>query len=130
MIRIAKLSKPIPMGSEEQQRYERVPGILFEADKWMRKFIRKAEFYVYMVRCNDGSFYTGSTNNLEKRIKEHNSNSGRAAKYLQGKGPVKLVYAKEYAYYKNALHAEIGIKKLTRRQKEELINIYDKSKGE
>ena len=94
----------------------------------MRSIKRGGEFWVYIVECVDKTFYTGYTNDLEKRVNEHNSNSGRGAKYLRGKKPVKLVYAKEYRYYKNAMHAEIAIKKLTRQQKEGLIRIYGKSK--
>lgn len=87
------------------------------------KIKRKDIFYVYIVRCKDGTYYTGYTNNLENRIKLHNKGDG--AKYLRGKLPVKLVYAKEYKYYKNALHAERKIKKLRSWQKQELIRIYE-----
>ncbi|MBI4225889.1 GIY-YIG nuclease family protein, partial [Candidatus Roizmanbacteria bacterium] len=52
--------------------------------------------YFYMVRCSDNSLYSGQTNNLEKRIKEHNSKSQRGAKYLRAKKPVKLIYFEEY----------------------------------
>ena len=58
------------------------------------KLKHEGKFYVYMVQCADGTYYTGYTNNLEKRIKEHNNNCGRGAKYLRGKGPVRFVYAK------------------------------------
>ncbi len=75
-----------------------------------------------MVRCTDGTYYTGSTNNLEARIKLHNAGNG--AKYLRGKGPVKLVYAKQYRYYKLALQAEARLKKLTRGEKEVLVEQY------
>ncbi len=85
---------------------------------------RKAQFYVYIVRCTIGTYYTGYTNDLEKRIKLHNKGNG--AKYLKGKLPVKLVYAREYRYYKNALNAERNIKKLTRIEKEELVRIYER----
>ena len=87
---------------------------------------RVSKFYVYIVECRNRTYYTGSTNSLEDRIKLHNK--GRGAKYLRGKRPVELVYAKEYRYYKNALHAERNLKKLTRAQKEELIRVYAKSK--
>ncbi len=83
------------------------------------------EYSVYIVQCKDGSYYTGYTNNLKNRIKLHNDGNG--AKYLRGKLPVKLVYVKEYKYYKNALHAERNLKKLTRIQKIELIRIYEKN---
>lgn len=88
-----------------------------------KKFKRKANFYVYILRCNDGTYYSGYTNNLENRVKLHNKGNG--AKYLRRKLPVELVYAKEYRYYKNALRAERNLKKLTRKQKEELIRIYE-----
>lgn len=75
-----------------------------------------------MVRCANGAYYTGSTNNLEKRIALHNA--GRGAKYLRGKLPVTLVYAREYRYYKTAWNAEMKIKTLSRKEKEELIREY------
>jgi putative endonuclease len=86
---------------------------------------RSGNFYVYMVKCRNGAYYTGSTNDLQNRIKLHNS--GHGAKYLRGKLPVELVYAKEYRYYKNALHAERRLKGLRRCQKEELIKSYGKN---
>ena len=90
----------------------------------MRKRIRKpikrsGQFFVYIVECQNGYFYTGYTSNLTNRIKAHNNSQG--AKYLKGKGPVKLVYAKEYRYYMIALKEERRIKTLTRKQKEALI---------
>lgn len=87
------------------------------------KIKRKDIFYVYIVKCKDGTYYTGYTNNLENRIKLHNKGDG--AKYLRGKLPVELVYAKEYKYYKNALHAERRIKKLRSWQKQELTKVYE-----
>ena len=86
---------------------------------------REDRFFVYIVKCRDGTYYTGYTNDLENRIVMHNSGNG--AKYLQSRLPVKLVYAKEYRYYKNALRAERKIKKLTRNQKERLIRNYNEN---
>lgn len=86
---------------------------------------RTGKFYAYIVECRNGTYYAGSTNNLENRIKLHNK--GRGAKYLRGKGPVELVYAKEYRYYKNTLLAEIAIKKLNRKEKEGLIRKNEKN---
>ncbi len=90
-----------------------------------RKLTRKSKYWVYIVQCRDGTYYTGSTNNIEDRIKLHNK--GHGAKYLRGKLPVKLVYTKEYRYYKNALHRERNIKKMTREQKEKLIRNYNEN---
>jgi putative endonuclease len=79
-----------------------------------------------MVRCYDGTYYTGYTKDLENRIALHNS--GRGAKYVKGKLPIKLVYAKEYRYYKSALNEERRIKTLKREQKSELVRIYAENK--
>ncbi len=75
---------------------------------------------MYIVQCRGSTYYTGYTNDLEKRIKEHNSGK-RGAKYLKGKGPLKLVWAKEYKYLHYAMSAEYKIKQLNRKQKELLI---------
>lgn len=83
------------------------------------------KYYVYIVQCKDGTLYTGYTNNLQHRLKLHNS--GHGAKYTRGRGPVKLVYVKGYRYYKRAIQAEIAIKRLNHRQKQELIDIYEKN---
>ena len=80
---------------------------------------RHGKYFVYIIRCKDGTFYTGYTNNLENRIKLHNS--GKGAKYLRGKTPAKLVYSREYNYYKNAVVAERTIKCYSRDKKEKLV---------
>jgi len=89
---------------------------------------REGIFFVYIVQCNNGAYYIGYTKNLEERLSLHNN--GKGAKYLKGKLPVKLVYAKEYHYYKNALKAERRLKKLTRKQKFNLIKIYAENNHE
>lgn len=85
---------------------------------------RKGKFFVYIVKAKDGSFYTGYTSNLKKRIEAHNKKQG--AKSLRGKLPVKLIFAKEYRYYKNALNEERRIKTLPRKNKEALVKKYPK----
>jgi len=85
--------------------------------------IRKRQYWVYILKCSDGTFYTGYTNNLENRVALHNS--GRGAKYVRNKLPAVLVYAKEYRYYKSALNGEKNIKKLSRQKKEELVKKYE-----
>ena len=79
----------------------------------------RGSFWVYMVECKYGTFYTGWTNDLKKRITAHNE--GKGAKYLRGKGPVKLVYKKKYSSAKAAQEQERFIKKLTRQEKESVI---------
>ena len=84
----------------------------------MKKFKRLGEFYVYIVECRDGTYYTGYTPDIEKRIKLHNA--GRGAKYTRDRRPVKLIWCKKYKQFKSAFLEEKRIKELTRKQKEEL----------
>ncbi len=71
--------------------------------------------YVYMLRCKDGSLYTGWTNDLQHRLAAHSA--GRGAKYTRGRGPLTLVYTEELADKETALKREAAIKKLTRIEK-------------
>jgi putative endonuclease len=73
-------------------------------------------WYVYILECRDKSFYTGITNDLKRRIAEHN-NSKLGAKYTRGRRPVKLVYSKKIKYKAKALQEEYCIKKLSRFEK-------------
>ena len=73
-------------------------------------------WYVYMVRCSDGTLYTGITNDLKKRIAAHNSGKD-GAKYTRGRQPVELVYAERAGTKSAAAGLEHRIKKLKRAQK-------------
>ena len=75
--------------------------------------------YVYIVECSDGTFYTGWTNNLERRIDMHSK--GMGAKYTKGRGPVRLVYNEMFDTKEAAMKREYQIKKLTRQEKILLI---------
>jgi putative endonuclease len=86
---------------------------------YMAKLKRSGRFFVYILRCRDGTFYTGYTPDLERRLTLHNS--GQGAKYTRSRRPVELIWRKEYRYFKRAFLAELKIKKLTRKQKERLI---------
>jgi putative endonuclease len=81
--------------------------------------MEQKKHYVYMVRCADGAYYTGYTNNVENRIKAHNS--GKGAKCLRGKRPVELVWFKGYRCGESARKEEYRIKQLRRDQKIKLI---------
>lgn len=74
---------------------------------------------VYILRCGDGSLYTGITNNIEQRIIDHNAGTG--AKYTRSRLPVKLIYSETVEDKSSALQREAAIKKLTRAAKLELI---------
>ncbi len=76
--------------------------------------------YVYIVECADKTLYTGRTNNIAKRVREHNS-SGTGAKYTRSRRPVKLVFAERCSSLSDALKREAEIKKLSRVQKLLLI---------
>ncbi len=71
------------------------------------------------MKCKDNSYYTGITNNIEKRIESHKS--GKGAKYTKNKGPFRLVYKEECNNQSSALKREIAIKKLKRIEKNILI---------
>ena len=75
--------------------------------------------YTYIVKCADSTLYTGWTNDLDKRIKAHNS--GKGAKYTKTRRPVKLVYYEEHETKNEAMSREYAIKHLTRKEKEILI---------
>ena len=72
----------------------------------------------YMLRCADGSLYTGWTNDLEKRLRTHNA--GRGGRYTRSRLPVTLVYAEECATRREAMSREWHIKRLSKREKEAL----------
>lgn len=76
-------------------------------------------YYVYMLSCKDGSLYTGSTNNYQKRISKHQK--GKGARYTNAKGVEALVYLETLATKSAALKREASIKKLPRGQKLQLI---------
>lgn len=77
------------------------------------------ENFTYIVKCSDGSLYTGWTNDLDKRLKAHNS--GRGAKYTKTRRPVELVYYEKFLTKQEAMSREARIKQLSRSQKLELI---------
>lgn len=79
--------------------------------------------YTYIVRCADDTLYTGWTNNLEKRIAMHNEKKG--AKYTKSRTPVELVYFECFETKEEAMSREFHIKKLSRKEKLDLIKDPD-----
>lgn len=75
--------------------------------------------YTYILLCSDGSLYTGWTNNMEKRLRDHNS--GKGAKYTKGRIPVELVYYETFPTKAEAMRREWEIKQLGRKEKQQLI---------
>lgn len=78
--------------------------------------------YVYMLRCKDGSLYTGWTDDLQHRLQMHSQ--GKGAKYTKGRGPLELVYSEEVADRSSALKREYAIKRLSRKDKLALCAAY------
>lgn len=80
-----------------------------------------AKWWIYIVRCRDGSLYTGIATDVRRRIAEHAGAGGRGAKYLRGKGPLRLVLSRRLGARGLALRVEHRIKRLRKAQKEALL---------
>ena len=76
--------------------------------------------YIYILRCADGTLYTGWTNDLEKRLAAHQS--GKGGKYTRARLPVELVYSERFDTKREAMRREWEVKQLTREEKLRLIN--------
>ena len=76
--------------------------------------------WIYILECNDGSYYTGSTNDLERRLSEHQA--GKGANHTKKRLPIKLVYCEEYNHVAVAFRREKQIQGWSRVKKEALIN--------
>ena len=76
-------------------------------------------WYLYILRCGDGTLYTGITTDVERRLEAHRQ--GRGAKYTRGRGPLELAYQEECGTHSEALKREYAIKQLSREEKENLI---------
>ncbi|QYF83089.1 GIY-YIG nuclease family protein [Brevibacterium sp. PAMC21349] len=78
--------------------------------------MERNKHYLYVLKCRDGSYYAGYTNDLHRRIDVHNQ--GRGAKYTRGRTPVELIYHEIFETRTLAMQAEYKFKQLTRKQKE------------
>ena len=77
-------------------------------------------WYVYILRCGDGTLYTGITRDVERRLEAHRQ--GKGAKYTRGRGPLELAYQDKCGTHSEALKREYAIKQLSREEKEQLIS--------
>ena len=84
----------------------------------------RKKHYAYMLRCSDGSIYSGYTTDLHRREKVHNS--GKGAKYTRTRLPVKLVYFEEFDNKIDSMKREYAFKQLTHKEKEEIIKNSNK----
>lgn len=78
---------------------------------------------LYILECRDGTLYTGITNNMERRLQQHNA--GNAARYTRGRGPVTLRYHEACSGRSQALAREAAVKRLARSEKQRLINFTE-----
>ena len=76
-------------------------------------------WYLYILRCGDGTFYTGITTDVDKRLEAHRS--GRGAKYTRGRAPLEVIYRECCGTHSDALKREMEGKRLSREEKQTLI---------
>lgn len=81
--------------------------------------VMEETWYLYILRCKDGSLYTGITTDVQRRLEAHRS--GKGAKYTRGRAPLELVYQQTCGTHSQALKRELEIKALKREEKEQLI---------
>jgi len=79
------------------------------------------DWHVYLIRCGDGTLYTGVATDVSRRLEQHRRGEGKGAKYLRGRGPLQLVLERTVGPRGVALSVESRIKRLRRSRKEELI---------
>lgn len=79
----------------------------------------EGQWYLYILRCGDGTLYTGITTDVEKRFQAHSQ--GKGAKYTRGRGPLQLAYQEVCGSHADALRREAAVKRLPREQKEQMI---------
>ena len=80
----------------------------------------KKGWSLYVLKCSDGAFYTGITNDLTRRLKQHNE--GTASRYTRSRLPVRVIFQEQCRSKSHALKKEIALKSMTRKKKEEYIN--------
>ncbi len=78
---------------------------------------------LYILECSDGTFYTGITNNMQRRLQQHNA--GSAARYTRGRRPVTLRYREACSGRSQALVREAAVKRLARSEKQRLMNLME-----
>ncbi|KAA9399526.1 GIY-YIG nuclease family protein [Haloarcula sp. CBA1130] len=78
---------------------------------------------MYVLRCDDNTFYTGYTTDVERRVREHDTGNG--AKYTRGRTPVELIHVESFDSQSEAMSREYEIKQYTRAEKERLVEASD-----
>lgn len=86
------------------------------------KQLTEKTWYLYILRCGDGSLYTGITTDIPRRLRAHRRGVG--AKYTRGRGPLELMYQERCGAHAQALRRELEVKSLRRAEKEAMIRTY------
>ena len=76
------------------------------------------DWYLYILRCNDGTLYTGITTNVDRRLREHRQGGTRGAGYMRGRVPLEVVYSRQLPDRSTASRAEYAVKQLPKTRKE------------
>ncbi len=79
------------------------------------------DWYLYLIRCRDGSLYTGIATDVNRRFEEHQGKRDNGAKYLRGRGPLELVFKRKIGNRSLALKSEIKVKNLSKTRKEKIL---------
>ncbi len=87
--------------------------------------MKKADWYLYLIRCRDGSIYTGISTDVDRRFIQHQKPGSDGSKYLKGRGPLFLVFQTRIGDYSLALKVERQVKKLSKHQKEQILQKPD-----
>ncbi len=82
-----------------------------------------SEWYLYLIRCRDGTLYTGISTDVDRRFAQHQVGGSDGSKYLRGRGPLSLVFQKKLDSRSLALKAERKVKRMSKTMKEELIKV-------
>ena len=101
--------------------YERMLKALETQEKSSRS-TRREKWFLYILECSDGTFYTGITKDIERRLKAHNE--GKGATFTRIRRPVKMIYSEILKSRTQALVREYAVKSLTRKKKEELVSSH------
>ena len=80
-----------------------------------------SDWYLYLIRCHDGTLYTGISTDVDRRFAQHQGKGDAGSKYLKGRGPLSLVFKEKLGSRSLALKAEHRVKKMTKARKEKLI---------
>jgi putative endonuclease len=82
-----------------------------------------SDWFLYIIRCYDGSLYAGISTDVDRRFSEHQSQGAAGSKYLKGRSPLTLVFRQNLGHRSLALKVELKVKKLSRGRKERLIKV-------